>query len=127
MSLETSIEIRVRYAECDPQNVVHHASYPVWLEMARTELLREQGAVYRDMEASGVFFVVALLSVRYRRPAHYDDLLTVKVIAEPCAGVKVDHRYEIRRGNELLATAETTLACVNAQGKIMSVPEGLLP
>ncbi len=86
MVMQTDMTVRVRYAECDPQNVVHHASYPVWLEMARTELLREQGVVYRELEASGVMFVVARLSVRYRRPARYDDTLTVRVIASLARG-----------------------------------------
>ncbi|MFI4860744.1 MAG: acyl-CoA thioesterase [Phycisphaerales bacterium JB063] len=121
------VPIRVRYCECDPMQVAHHASYPVWMEIARTELMREQGACYRDCESEGVFFVVARMSVRYRRPAKYDDELTVDVECLPCAGVKVEHRYAIRRGDELLATAETTLVCVDARGKAVPVPAGLLP
>lgn len=120
-----TIEVRVRYAECDPMNIVHHATYPIWMELARTELLREQGAVYRDLEASGVFFVVARMSLRYRKPARYDDLLTVEVEALPSAGVKIEHRYEIRRDNELLVTAETTLVCLDREGKLRPVPAEL--
>ncbi len=121
-----SVPVRVRYPECDPMNVAHHSVYPVWLEIARTELLRAQGDAYRDLEAEGVFFVVAKLSLRYRRPAIYDDELTIIATALPTVGVKLEHHYEVRRGGELLATAETTLACVDRAGKLRPVPESLL-
>src|SRR5690349_15784041 len=120
------IELRVRYSECDPMNVAHHAAYPVWMEIARTELLRLRGIAYRELETRGVFFVVARLSIRYRKPARYDDVLQVVVRGLPSAGVKVDHEYEIRRGKELIATAETTLVCVDREGKLRPIPEGTL-
>lgn len=107
-------------------NVAHHSVYPVWLEIARTELLRSMGQTYRDLEAAGVFLVVAKLSLRYRRPAMYDDELEVTVTALPTVGVKLEHRYEIRRGKELIAAAETTLACVDGDGKLRPVPEKVL-
>ncbi len=124
---EIVVPIRVRYVECDPMNVAHHSVYPVWMEIGRTELLRAQGAVYRECEERGVFFVVARMSIRYRRPIKYDDQIEVHVVGLPCAGVKVEHRYEIRRDGELMATAETTLVCVTGEGRAVAVPEGLLP
>ena len=124
--LQTTIRVRVRYQECDPMNVAHHSVYAVWLEMARTELLREQGVAYADLEKAGVFFVVARLSLRFRRPALYDDELDVTAVAEASAGVKLEHRYEVRRGGESLATATTTLACVDRDGKLRPVPSELL-
>ena len=126
-ALTTTAKVRVRYPECDPMGVAHHATYPVWLEIARTELLREQGEAYRALEEAGVFFVVARLSLRYRRPARYDDELDVTVSCGPSAGVKLEHHYAVRRGDELLATAETTLVCVDGDGQLRPVPEGLLP
>ncbi|MCE9591879.1 MAG: acyl-CoA thioesterase [Planctomycetes bacterium] len=116
------IEVRVRYCECDPMNVAHHSVYPVWMEIARTEMLRKAGVAYRELEDRGVFFVVARMSLKYRRPARYDDLLTIRAELLPSAGVKVEHTYEIRRGGELLATAETTLVCVDRAGKVQPVP-----
>jgi len=124
---EAIIPIRVRYPECDPMGVAHHASYPVWMEIARTELMRNQGAAYRDCEASGVFFVVARMNIRYKRPARYDDEIAVRVKGLPCAGVKVEHEYAIFRGDELLADAQTTIVCVDSSGKVRPVPDGLLP
>lgn len=125
-TLELSVPVRVRYHECDPMNVAHHSVYPVWFEIARTELLRSRGQAYRALEEAGVFLVVAKLSVRYRRPALYDDELTIRVTSLPTVGVKLEHTYEVRRGGELLATAQTTLACVDGDGKLRPVPEAVL-
>ncbi len=125
--LSTTVTVRVRYPECDPMGVAHHATYPVWLEIARTELLREQGEAYRAVEAAGVYFVVARMNLRYRRPARYDDLLQITVHCGPSAGVKLEHHYTVERDGELLATAQTTLACVDGEGQLRPVPEALLP
>jgi len=125
-SSETSIAIRVRYAECDAMGYAHHSHYPVWFEMARTELLRQRGLRYRDVEASGHYFVVARLNVRYRRPARYDDELTVQVRMEETLGAKLEHAYEVRRGEELIATAQTTLACVDGQGRLVRISPELM-
>ncbi|MEM1354207.1 MAG: thioesterase family protein [Planctomycetota bacterium] len=124
---EFVVPIRVRYVECDPMNVAHHSVYPVWMELGRTELLRAQGAVYRECEERGIYFVVARMNIRYRRPIRYDDEIEVHVVGLPCAGVKVEHTYAIRRDGELMASAETTLVCVTDQGKPVPVPEGLVP
>ena len=121
----TSIQIRVRYAECDPQRVAHHSVYAVWLEAARTELLREQGVAYAELEAKGIYFVVARMSFRFHRPALYDDVLRVEVEVKRSGGVKIEHTYAIWRDEQLLARAETTLACVDGHGKLRPVVEAL--
>jgi acyl-CoA thioester hydrolase len=121
------VAVRVRYSECDPMNVAHHSVYPVWFEIARTDLLRRRGNAYRDLEAAGVMFVVARMSLRYHRPARYDDELTILCEAAASAGVKVEHRYEVRRGDELLATGQTTLVCVDREGKLQPIPCELFP
>lgn len=119
---EGRIEIRVRYAECDPMGVAHHTAYPVWLEMGRTELLRQHGVTYRELEEQGFLLVVVSLTVRYRRPAKYDDVLTLVTRLSGSSHVKIEHEYELRRGDEVLATAHTTLACVNRAGKAQPIP-----
>jgi len=121
------VPLRVRYVECDPMRIAHHSAYPVWMEIGRTELLRAQGANYRDCEENGVYFAVARLNIRYKKPARYDDELELLVIGHPCAGVKVEHTYELRRGGELLMTAQTTIVCITADGRAVPVPPGLLP
>ena len=73
-----TIEIVPRYAETDKAGVVHHSVYSVWFEMGRTELLRANGLAYKDLETAGVFFVVAEMKIRYRRPAYYDERLLLE-------------------------------------------------
>lgn len=122
-----TIEIRVRYCECDPMGVAHHTAYPVWFEMGRTELLREDaGLRYRDLEEKGVFFAVVKLSVHYRRPARYDDLLALETKVTGTGRAKIEHAYELGRGGELLATGTTTLVCLDAGGQPRPLPEPLL-
>ena len=122
---EGRIDIRVRYAECDPMGVAHHTAYPVWFEMGRTELLRQRGMTYRDLEAQGVYLAVVDLSVTYKRPARYDDELTLVTRIEGISRVKIIHGYELVRGRELLATARTTLACLDRAGRAQAIPEAI--
>lgn len=120
-----TITIVPRYCETDQAGVVHHTVYPVWFEMGRTELLRANGHVYRDLEKSGVFFVVAELFVKYRRPAFYDEKLCLTTICSKITAAKVEHSYELKRPETgiLLAEGRSVLACVDVEGKICRVPE----
>ena len=118
------IKVRVRYSECDPMNVAHHAVYPIWFEMARTEMLRRRGQSYADLEKRGVFFVVARLNMRFRAPARYDDQLRIHVESTLASSIKVDHRYGIYRNNDLLAEAWSTLVCVDREGLPQRLPGG---
>ncbi len=105
--------------------VAHHSVYPVWMEIARTELLRQVGIAYSDLEKQGILFVVARMSVRYRAPARYDDVVQVKAWEVPGgirSRVKIDHDYEVTRDSQRLATASTTLVCVNRNGKAQPIP-----
>ena len=76
--VQGSIDIRVRYCECDPMGVVHHTVYPVWFEMGRTELLRSTGRTYRDMEAQNMLLAVVKLEVVYKQPARYDEVVQLR-------------------------------------------------
>ena len=119
------ITIRVRYAETDQMGLLHHANYLVYFEQGRTELLRSQGITYRDIEAQGFYLVLTKLQVRYRSPAFYDDLLTLRTTVVRTTLVKVEHQYELRRDGVLLADGETTLGCVDQQGKVQPLPDSL--
>lgn len=125
--MKGSMEIRVRYCECDPMGVVHHTVYPVWFEMGRTELLRDTGRTYRALEEAGVFLAVVRMQVAYRRPARYDDLLRLETTLVNAGHVKIEHAYELFRGEELLCTGTTTLACLDREGRARALPEGLFP
>jgi len=123
-----TMETRVRYGECDPMGVVHHCVYPVWFELARTEMLRASGLSYADMEKSGTYIVVLNLDVKYHLPARYDDLLQITAHLRKVTHVKLVHEYEIKRDGELLVTGSTTLACIDAAtGRATKVPDILRP
>ncbi len=122
------MQVRVRYAETDRMGFLHHSRYFVILEMARTEALREHGLAYRDLEDAGGFLVVARAECRYRAPARYDDVLTVETRVTRLTHTRVDHSYRITRDDgkgerQLVAEAKTTLASVDADGKVQAMPE----
>lgn len=123
MLLEHTTQLRVRYNECDPMGLLHHANYFAYFEIARTELLRAAGGSYRKMEESGVFAVVVRAECRYHRPAQYDDLLDVRVRVVRATNAKIEHEYRVVRADQLLATAKITLALVDRDGKAQRVPE----
>lgn len=119
------IDIRPRYCECDPMGVAHHATFPIWFEMGRTELLRETGVSYRELEAEGVFLAVVRLDVRYKSPARYDDQLILETRLGPVGRVKIEHEYTLRRDDVVVATGKTTLACLGADGAARLLPDVL--
>ncbi len=119
-------DIRVRYCETDPMGFLHHANYFTYFEIGRTELLRASGGNYRKMEEDGLFVVVVRAECRFHRPARYDDLLRLRTTIARVTAAKIEHRYELFRGEERLATGQVTLAIVDRQGKICRVPEWML-
>ncbi|UCG49420.1 MAG: acyl-CoA thioesterase [Phycisphaerales bacterium] len=124
-----TINVVPRYAETDRGGVVHHSVYPVWFEMGRTELLRANGVAYKDLEAAGIFFVVADLHIKYRRPALYDDELELETTSSKVTAAKVEHTYKLvrRRDGLLLAEGSSVLACIDAHGSIRRVPQFMHP
>jgi len=121
------IDIRVRYSEVDQMGSLHHSRFWVYFEMGRTELMRRQGMSYRDCEQRRVFFVVARCAARFCAPARYDDLLRLTTKIARMGPARIDHAYELKRPSDgcLIATAETTLACVNRQGQVIPIPESI--
>ena len=120
------IEIRVRYAETDRMGLLHHANYLVYFEQARTELLRDVGMTYREMEDQGFLLVLTKIEVKYKRPARYDDVLTIRTTVARTTPVRIEHAYQVLRGEELLAEGTSTLACVDRDGKLQALPEWFL-
>jgi acyl-CoA thioester hydrolase len=116
-------EIRVRYAETDRMGLLHHANYLVYFEQARTELLRQQGLTYRDMEDQGFFLVITNVEVKYKSPARYDDVLSIKTTVARTTPVRVEHTYEVTCDGRAVADGKTTLACVDRSGKLQALPD----
>ena len=123
MATEHEIQIRVRYSETDPMGFLHHGNYFAYFEMGRTELLRASGGNYRQMEEAGMLMVVVSIECKYRKPARYDDLLTLKTRVARVTPAKIEHEYWIYRDGELLTEARSTLACVDRTGAVQRIPE----
>src|SRR3954467_9187413 len=119
------ITIRVRYAETDRMGLLHHANYLVYFEQGRTELLRSMGYSYRDLEDGGYLLVLTKVEVRYRWPAHYDDLLRLRTTVVRTTNVRIDHAYEVFKDERLLAEGSSTLACVDREGQPQVLPDFL--
>ena len=120
--LSGEVSIRVRYAETDRMGLLHHANYLVYFEQGRTELLRSCGLTYKELEDQGFLLVLSKIEVRYRSPARYDDLLTLKTSVVRTTAVRIDHRYELFRDGTLLAEGSSTLACVDRDGRLQELP-----
>lgn len=118
-----TVEIRVRYPEVDPMGLLHHSRYYVYFEIARTEMYRASGGNYRDLEKSGVFFVVVETGCKYHKPAYYDDILHVTCTIIRVTRAKLVHEYRVMRGEDLLAVGHVTLAMVDSHGRVLPIPE----
>ena len=125
MLTQHEIEIRVRYQETDGQGRVHHANYLTWFELGRVELLRAAGHSYRELEEAGIFLVVAEVSVQYKLPAFFDDRLRVRTTTVRAKGARIEHRYEVLRGEDLLAEGTTAVACIDRRGRVARLPDWL--
>ena len=119
------VEVRVRYQETDGQRRVHHANYLTWFEIGRTEFLRSLGYTYRAFEEAGLYMVVSDATVKYRAPAEYDDLLTVRTRVEKVGSAHIRHAYEVIRGTQILATGTTIVVCFDPEGRIRRLPDWL--
>jgi acyl-CoA thioester hydrolase len=108
-------ELRVRYADTDKMGVVYYGKYFEYFEVARTEMLRDYGLPYADLEASGVMLPVSEASAKYLKGAKYDDLLRITCRMPHRTSPKLEISYEVRHNGELLATGETTLVFVDAK------------
>jgi acyl-CoA thioester hydrolase len=108
-AMHITTTIRVRYAETDAMGVVHHASYIVWLEQGRTELLRASGTSYREIEARGFFAALTDLQVRYHAAARYDDEVVISTALVDVRSRQLAFTYTLRLANTgtLLVTARS--------------------
>ncbi|MFD0962799.1 acyl-CoA thioesterase [Pseudofulvibacter geojedonensis] len=111
-------KIRVRYGETDQMGVVYHGSFAEYFEVGRVEWLRELGISYKRMEEKGVMLPVVNLNINYKKPAKYDELLTIKTRLREKPTVKIIFDYEVYdETDSLISTAETTLVFVNMETK----------
>ncbi|WP_136668755.1 thioesterase family protein [Flavobacterium sp. H122] len=121
------IQVRVRYAETDQMAVVYHGNYAQYFEMGRVEWLRNLGVSYKWMEENGIMLPLVSLSMNYKKPARYDDLLTIRTIFKSQKSVKIEFDYEVfNETGELLTTGNSILVFVDAKtGRPTLPPEYL--
>jgi acyl-CoA thioester hydrolase len=105
--------------------VVYYANYLVWFEVGRTDLLRDAGWTYREMEADGYMLPVLEVSCVYRQPARYDDEVDVRTTGAVVSPVRVKFTYDVVRVTDdvLLATGHTVHASVDRDGRPCRLPD----
>lgn len=121
-------QIRVRYAETDQMDIVYYGNYAQYFEVGRAECIRELGFTYKRMEEMGVRMPVVHMEARYLRPAHYDDLISVKTILKelPVAHDITFHHEVYNELGKLLTTGNVTLYFIDSQtNKRTVMPEAL--
>ncbi len=109
-----STEVSVRFAETDAQGIAHHASFVVWLEVARVAYLSEHAGGYLSIQAQGIEALTTEVRVHYRLAAHFDDRLRVWTRCVDVRGARFRYEYALTRGDELVADGHTAHATVDA-------------
>jgi acyl-CoA thioester hydrolase len=119
------LDVRVRYAETDRMGVVYYADYLVWFETGKSEYCRQRGFPCLELEEQGYRLVVSEATCKYRQPALYDELVTVKTILYTLQRRSVCFRYQVvRKGSgETLVEGKTKHLCINGGGKTTTIPE----
>jgi len=124
--LQSRSHLTVRYVETDMMGIVYHGSYLPWFEIGRTNLLKELGVPYRQLEAEGYRLPVLEVSAKYLRPAVYDDELTIVTTIREKPLLRIRIEYEVQRGDELLATGTSLHAFIDLQGRPVRPPPAVV-
>jgi acyl-CoA thioester hydrolase len=124
--IRSTSQVTVRYAETDMMGIVYHANYLPWFEIGRTTLLKEIGISYRRLEEEGYRLPVLEISAKYLRPAHYDDTVTIVTTLGEKPLLRIRLEYEVRRGEELLATGTSVHAFVDREGRPVRPPPSIV-
>ena len=121
----TEITVRVNYSETDQMGVVYHANYLVWFDRARTELMRDTGLTYKELEKQGVYLAVSDVHIRYLAPARYDDPVRIRCWVRELASRRVTFGYAVEHAERgtLLATGETALLLLTHQHTLTRLPD----
>jgi len=118
-------EVRVRYAETDQMGRAHHMAYVAWFELARTEMMRQNGLSYADMERRGVLLPVVRLEVDYLKGVAYEDLVDVHTSVADVRSRRVQFNYRVvaRESDLLVAEATSVLVCMGRDGRPRRLPD----
>ncbi len=121
-------KFRVRYADTDQMGYMYYGNYPQYLEIGRTEWLRELGFSYKKIEESGIILPVNDLKIKYLKPLRYDEEVTLLTFLKAEPMVRIEFFYELyNEQKELCTTASTTLVFIDTStGKPRKIPNNLL-
>ena len=117
---------RVIYGDCDSMAIVYYSNYLRLFEIGRTELLREQGLTYREVEDKGFFLPTTEAYVKYSKPARYDDLLTIETVIGFVKRASSRFDYTIYREEDIIVQGYTIHACLDRNDRIVRFPDFLL-
>lgn len=119
------LPLRVYYEDTDLAGIVYYANYLKFIERARSEWLRELGVDQAALKRQGRVFAVRRIEADYLRPALYDDLLTVETALSAPGRARLVLEQRVLRGGETLFSARVTIACLDAAGRPVRLPDGL--
>ncbi|MFC2087520.1 acyl-CoA thioesterase [Bacteroidota bacterium] len=120
-------QIRVRYGETDSMGYVYYGNFALYYEIGRTDLLRQYGLTYKDLEEQGILMPVVSMTSHFKRPAFYDDFITIRTTVKKLPGIKIHFFYELFSNNQLINTGDTVLTFFNReQNKPVKCPEAIL-
>ena len=121
-----STDVLVRFAETDAQGIAHHASFVVWLEVARVAYLAEHAGGYGAIRAQGIEALTTAVNVRYHRAAHFDERLRISARCVDLRGARFRYEYVVERDGDVVAEGSTAHATVDAVTRLPTrVPEWL--
>ncbi len=126
VSNAVEMNLRVRFQETDMMGITWHGNYFSWFEMGRLEHLRHHNIDYRELEKMDCYFAVIHAECDYKKPAKYDDNLTLITEIERMTPVKIIHRYTLYRDSDLLAKGKTIVVTLNSKGELRRVPDILM-
>ena len=115
-------QIRVIYGDTDAMGQAYYGNYMKWFEVGRSEWFRKSGMSYREIESGGVYLPVVEVHCSYKKPAHYDDILTIATTFQFSGPARLRFDYEILRQEEVLAVGYTVHACVTRDRKVLKPP-----
>ncbi|MDB4952458.1 MAG: thioesterase [Myxococcales bacterium] len=118
-------EVRVIFGDTDQMGVVYYANYLRYFESSRAAYWRALGKSYKDLEAWGVALPVVEAHCKYKRPAHYEDLLEIDVEVGELRGASIRFLYTVYRGHEILADGFTRHAVIGSDGRPKALPDVL--
>ena len=124
--MESLTEIRVRYAETDAMGIAHHSHFIVWMELGRSDFLRNLGKSYAEWEVQGVRLPVNGVGLTYRSPARYDELVQVRTFLKSLSRRHLSFAYRIERDGLLLAEGESRHLVAGSDGRASVLPPELI-